>query len=187
MHDFEAWTSAEAVARTQLQRVGPEFSFLADRIMNLKAEILGLALSAGSGDICRACQGECCRFGRYHVTLLDLMLIELAGLKPPLPRFGEEGDCPYGNGSGCFFEPRLRPMTCVVFNCELIESRMKDGSRGRGALLEQQLRGAIAAADILAGMRLSRPALLATERGVPSVRPHFPTTTQKAGGTHDCQ
>ena len=50
-----------------------ELDQLIKRIMRLKEELVDRALSAGSASICRACAGQCCLNGKYHVSVLDML------------------------------------------------------------------------------------------------------------------
>ncbi|BCS52284.1 hypothetical protein [Geobacter sp. SVR] len=132
---------------------------LIGRIMLLKEESLRLGLAAGSAEICRTCGGSCCRYGKYHVTILDLLAFRLNSIDP-IANFDNFPFCPYGGDEGCLMPPRFRPLTCVIFNCDPIEERMGDDACRSAATLEGELREQIARAERLTGRRLGRPVLL---------------------------
>lgn len=77
---------------------------LIGRIMLLKEESLRLGLAAGSAEICRTCGGSCCRYGKYHVTILDLLAFRLNSIDP-IANFDNFPFCPYGGDEGCLMPP----------------------------------------------------------------------------------
>ncbi|MBI2354405.1 MAG: hypothetical protein HYV06_05140 [Deltaproteobacteria bacterium] len=167
MNDEQRWASAVTAAGAAYERLpagtGAELDAVIKQIMGHKQELVELALAAGSASICRGCGGECCLSGKYHVSVLDLLSYRIAAADPVAPNFGAAPACPYSGMSGCLMPPRFRPMTCVVFNCELIEGRM--GPNERAALYEREnlLREAIAQANRIAGSRLDRALLLSCD------------------------
>jgi hypothetical protein len=96
--------------------------------------------------------------------VLDILAYQTTGVDPIIPDFSNGPYCPYSNAGGCLMPPRYRPMTCVIFNCDLIEDRLT--SSGRDALLEceQKLRDAICHASLISTIRLDRPFLLIPEQ-----------------------
>lgn len=168
MKDMQAWQQALDLA-DRLYEAWPEVErervdMLVRRIMALKQELLDLALCVGSASVCRTCGGKCCLHGKYYVTLLDLLAYRVSSVSAPVPNFGVNPACPYGGPQGCCLAPGLRPMTCVIFNCELIEDLMSAELRQRAASCEQELRTAIAGVEQLAGICFGRPALLAVKK-----------------------
>jgi len=131
--------------------------------MQVKQELFDLALAAGGSNICRSCGGKCCLNGKYHVSLLDMLAYRAAGVEPVLPDFEQRPLCPYGGSNGCLMEPRFRSITCLIFNCDLLEDRMDSESRQRFASVERNLRSTVARADELLGCRAGRALLLISE------------------------
>ncbi len=86
----------------------------------LKTELQQVPDGVSAGDICARCGGECCRTGRYHVTVTDILAYLDDGLDPPVPPF-TTGFCPYLSVAGCIFPPAYRPFNCITFNCDRIE------------------------------------------------------------------
>lgn len=129
-------------------------------VMILKRELSELALAAGSGAVCRSCGGRCCLNGKYHVTVLDLLAYHSAGVDPVLPDFGKRPLCPYGDEQGCMMAAPFRSMTCLIFNCELVEKRMGANEKQRFADTERSLRRTVEQAEKLLGFRAGRALLL---------------------------
>ena len=129
-------------------------------VMRLKQNLVELALSAGSADICRACGGECCLYGKYHVSELDIMAYLKSGAELVIPDFSTNPSCPYSDVSGCTMPPCYRPMTCVIFNCQQVEDKFTSAGREVMRGYEQELRGAITRAGHITDTRLDRALLL---------------------------
>jgi hypothetical protein len=56
--------------------------------------------------------------------------------------------------------PRYRPVTCVIFNCQLIEDRLSPSDRDALHGYERRLRDTVSRAGHTGGIRLDRPLLL---------------------------
>jgi hypothetical protein len=136
---------------------------LIKEIMLIKQQMLDLVLSAGSSSACCSCGGECCRFGKYHVTVLDVLAYCATDTDPVIPDFSKSPDCPYSNSDGCLMSPRFRPMTCVVFNCDLVENLLSESDRAALQKFEQTLREAIARVNLIDRNRLDRPVLFVSD------------------------
>ncbi|HEY4744455.1 MAG TPA: hypothetical protein VIH45_07330 [Desulfuromonadaceae bacterium] len=167
MSDQEQWDRAvkaagSAYAQLPLETRG-QLDGLIGQIMGIKEELVERTRAAGSASTCRTCAGQCCRNGKYHVSVLDLLAYCSSGTAPVVPDFGPGPVCPYSGESGCRMPPRFRPMTCVVFNCELIEDPMGPDERTALYAGEQRLRDAIARASRLTGQRLDRALLLSCD------------------------
>lgn len=132
-------------------------------IMNLKQQLYDLSFAAGSSSICRECGGACCLNGKYHVSALDLLVYRSAMVEPVIPDFNNHPLCPYGGGQGCNMPPRFRSMTCLVFNCELVEERMEPRGRECFTAVELKLRAAIRGVEELLEYRAGRAALLSCQ------------------------
>lgn len=164
MNDLQAWHKAQALSWECYEKLSTDrrelFDRLVDRIMHLKESLLGLALAEDSRQICGECGGKCCLYGKYHVSMLDLIVCRLHSSEFFIPEFMTHPFCPYCGESGCSFAPRFKPSTCIVFNCELIEERLDEDARRQAGQWERELREAVANAEMIAERRLSRPALL---------------------------
>jgi len=164
MDDRTTWANAVTAADKLHTHLAVEarakLDELIDRIMRLKEELLERTLSAGGAAICHSCGGQCCLNGKYHFSVLDLLAYRKAAVAPVVPNFGSNPACPYSGEAGCLMPPGFRPMTCVVFNCELIEDRMTSADLQELYECERLLRRAIADASQIAGQRLDRALLL---------------------------
>lgn len=164
MDDQQTWAQAVETASRYYEhlstKVRAELDALINEIMRLKEQLSEQTLSAGSAHICRTCGGKCCLNGKYHVSVLDLLAYRNTLLEPVVPDFTAYPHCPYSGESGCLMPPRFRPMTCVVFNCDLIENQMKPRQCEALYECENQLRESIRQACRIAGRRLDRALLL---------------------------
>lgn len=167
MEDQRKWIRAKEAAVTSYDRLPgatkARLDELLSRIMGLKQELFNISSAAGSARICRDCGGRCCLHGKYHVSVLDLLAYHSAGVAPVVPDFSTAPLCPYGGIEGCLMPPRFRSMTCLVFNCDLVERHMEEAGRARFLACEQELRGAVAMADDLLACRAGRALLLSCD------------------------
>jgi len=165
--DTQRWIQAVAAEGDSYERLPAgtrgQLDELIGRIMRLKEELVERALLAGSASICRRCAGKCCLNGKYHVSVLDLLAYRASETEVVLPDFSAAPSCPYSGDSGCLMPPRFRPMTCVVFNCELIEGTMPPPERSALYECEGLLRDTIAQANRVAGRRLDRALLFSCD------------------------
>ena len=163
-NDQESWERAIAAAAAQYDSLGSgrreELRGLITEIMVLKESLVELVTAAGSSDTCRTCKGQCCLFGRYHVSVLDILTCLATGTLPVSPDFDSHPACPYSNENGCLIPAGLRPLTCVVFNCQPVEDLLSPAGLVKFSQLEASLRAAVSAACRLCGSRLDRPLLL---------------------------
>jgi hypothetical protein len=164
VNDQAVWEQAVAAAGRNYaslsKDVAAQLAALIEDIMRLKHDLVELAISAGSMDICRTCGGECCRYGKYHLSVLDIMACLKSGTDIVTPDFSSNMACPYSNASGCTMTPGYRPMTCVVFNCQLLDEKFTSAQRETFLKNEQDLREAISRTGHITGMRLDRALLL---------------------------
>ncbi len=172
MEDHQIWSLAKEGADAAYDRLPDatraRLDGLLGRIMALKQELFSLSAAVGSSPICRECGGRCCLNGKYHVSVLDLMAYRSTGTVPPVPDFGMAPLCPYGGAEGCLMPPRFRSLTCLVFNCELVEERMGSTGRQRFSVAERELREAVAMAEKLLACRVGRPLLLSCSYNLPT-------------------
>jgi len=166
--DQQRWNRAVKAADNGYEGLGPgmrlKLDVLVKRIMRLKEDLLEQTLAVGGASICRACSGQCCLNGKYHVSVLDLLAYRMAGVEPVLPDFTRSPACPYSGETGCLMQPCFRPMTCVVFNCEQVEMEMGPDKRTALYATERLLREAISQASRIAGRRLDRALLLSCDQ-----------------------
>jgi hypothetical protein len=164
VNDQAAWDQALTAAISSYDGFPPaiveELNNLIETIFRLKEQLVELATTAGSTLVCRECQGECCRYGKFHVSVLDILIYLKIGTTPVTPDFSTHPACPYSDSTGCTMPPGYRPMTCVVFNCPLVEEKMTPENLDTFKKIEQTLRHAIRTAEQLTGARLGRPLLL---------------------------
>lgn len=164
MDDQQKWAQAVELTTRHYEQlpiaIRGELDALIGKIMQTKEQLGELALSTGSAQICQTCGGKCCLNGKYHVSALDLLAFRICLAEPVVPDFNAHPDCPYSGESGCLMPPGHRPMTCIVFNCELIETRMAQDKCGVFYAYEKQLRELIRHACQITGRRLDRPLLL---------------------------
>lgn len=169
MNDQLAWDKALAAARKSYSALEPAtacaLNNLIETIVHIKQQLVDLTTAAGSSQICRECRGECCRYGKYHVSVLDVLAYLKYSADLVVPDFAAHPDCPYSGIDGCTMPPGYRPMTCVVFNCQLVEDRLSTAEQETFRTQEQELRHAIRTAEQLTGMRLNRPFLLSIANG----------------------
>jgi hypothetical protein len=164
VNDQAAWEQAVASVGSMYVGLPPataaELNRLIEEIMRLKQMLVELVLAAGSADVCRTCGGECCRYGKYHVSVLDMMAYLKSAAKPVSPDFSINPACPYSDDSGCTMAARYRPLTCVIFNCQQVEDQLTTAQLETFHGFEQELRNTIARAGTITGMRLDRALLL---------------------------
>jgi hypothetical protein len=137
-----------------------ELDELLEEIMLFKRKLVELVTASGSSSTCRTCGGECCLLGKYHVSVLDILAYRKTGVEPVTPVFTAGPACPYSDDSGCLMPAGYRPVTCVIFNCQLIENRLTTADREAVHQYEKRLRDAVSRTGHASGVRLDRPLLL---------------------------
>lgn len=143
MQDKELWTRGVKVVATECAALPPaERAVLhaaVTTIMNRKKELHRLVGGVYDTGICGTCQGACCRSGKYHVTVVDILAFLLEEEPLFVPDFEQSG-CPYLGDAGCLMSPGHRPFNCITFHCEDVENLLSPGERGRCTELEFELR-----------------------------------------------
>ena len=164
MNDQADWEQAVAGAVSWYsslpEQTAAQLNNLIDTIRQLKQNLVELTTRAGSAQICCSCGGECCRFGKYHVSVLDILAYLKNGVPLVIPDFSAHPACPYSNETGCTMPAGYRPMTCVVFNCQPVEDRLSPDELASMRRFEEKLRAAIADASRITRSALGRAALL---------------------------
>jgi hypothetical protein len=167
LEDNRIWLQAVQEASKTYQQlpdtVKADLDLIFDEIMLFKSGLLELTQSVGA-TVCAECGGVCCNNGKYHISVLDLMAFIYTSEDPPTPDFANSPFCPYGSPGGCLMLPGFRPVTCLIFNCELIENKLNQQELVRLRELEQLIREKVNQAEKLLGLRVSRPLLLCLDK-----------------------
>lgn len=128
-----------------------------------KESLAAITLAADSETICRDCAGQCCLNGKYRVNVFDGLSLCDAGISL-MPDFSQKPLCPYSNAGGCILEPGFRPLDCILFVCDSLESRIAGPLRADLAGLEKDLRDCLREASLLLNINLGTPLLLWAEK-----------------------
>jgi len=96
---------------------------LVRQIMAIKGEIAACFSLVDGAAVCAKCGGECCRAGRYHFTVIDLLAYLVHQRQLFTPSF-DSGACPFIGAAGCLMAPQFRPYNCVTFVCDRVELGM---------------------------------------------------------------
>jgi len=164
VNDQEAWQQAVTSATEWYFGLPPgvraELDGLIEEVMPLKQQLVDQVTSSGSSEVCRTCGGECCLLGKYHVSVLDVLAYRKNGVESVIPDFSAGPACPYSDASGCTMPAAYRPVTCVIFNCQLIEDRLSATQRDALHENEKRLRALVVRAGRIHDIRIDRPLLL---------------------------
>jgi len=143
MTDREKWDWGVAAVRKEYAGLSP---LLKTRLSNCAAEIKSckhsLHLIAGevrAAEICAHCFGECCKSGKNHVKVVDLLVYLSDDREFFTPCF-ERVICPYLGDSGCLMGPEYRPYNCITFICERVDELLGPPERERFHAAERELR-----------------------------------------------
>ncbi|WP_179944513.1 hypothetical protein [Geobacter pickeringii] len=169
MDDREVWsravTAVAAEYRALPMALRSRVDATVDAIRSTKGELHRLAEAMQCATICASCGGECCVRGKYHVTVVDI-LVFLAAAEPLfVPRFGGEA-CPYLDGAGCMMAPSFRPFNCVTYNCERVEGGWDQERISEFYRRERQLRDLYGELERFFGNRFMHGLLMNYERDV---------------------
>jgi len=143
LDDLEKWDRAVSV-------VNREFASLPETLLSklknsleiikkFKRSVFALTETINAGQICEACQGECCRKGKYHFTVIDLLVYLVEDKELFVPCF-TNGRCPYSGDAGCLMEVEYRPFNCITFQCEKLERLLLPVDIDKFYVLEKELR-----------------------------------------------
>jgi len=147
---------------------------LSAKIMVLKARHQAAAATAAADALCADCKGLCCRFGKHHFTVVDLIVYLSAGRELFSPSF-DNPVCPYHSGSGCLMEPSFRPFNCIIFVCEQLEAGLEVAVKSELEAIETSLRRIYNEFDQLLGNRFANGLLITFQRSLDSGAPLFKT------------
>ena len=178
--DQQLWSAAVERVRTDYGALPPalkmQLAELSAEIMALKARHQTAVAKAAASDVCAECKGLCCRFGKHHFTVVDLLGYLSAGRELFSPSF-DNPVCPYHSVSGCLMEPALRPFNCVIFICEQLETGLEERARADLAGIETSLRRIYGEFDHLLGNRFANGLLITFQRALDSGTPLFKDET----------
>ncbi|NVO00455.1 MAG: hypothetical protein HXX17_14140 [Geobacteraceae bacterium] len=176
MTDQQLWSAALLRVRSEYEALCDdlrlELSGLAHEIFLLKSRHQQLISSFDAERICADCKGECCRFGKHHFTLVDLLVYHSLDRDLFDPSFGNPC-CPYHGSSGCQMEPGYRPFNCIIFICEQLENLLEDGVKVEINRIETELRRIYSEFDRLLGNRFANGLLITCQRALDSGLPLF--------------
>lgn len=140
--DLQNWQIAVATAQEEFRRLTGEqlavVRSLVNRVIACKGELTAIFDALNGDAVCRLCRGECCRAGRYHFTVVDLVVYLTTAAELFQPRFNN-GSCPFLGDSGCLMQPLYRPYNCLTFVCERIDAGMAPGQRACFSAVSEQL------------------------------------------------
>lgn len=163
MTDQEMWEGAVSTIREEYaclsNKEKNEVVAVADLIRRTKDEIYLLTEKKGASDICGKCGGACCATGKYHFTVVDLLVFLACDVELFSPSF-DRGFCPYLRGGACLMSPSFRPLTCIVFHCEPLECLLSHAELEHMYFLERRLREQYAHLEAFFGTRLTQGLLL---------------------------
>ena len=169
MTDRETWNLAVAAVAAEFALLLPSrkalLAELTESAKTCKKELHAVAEGVSVANICAACGGECCMTGKYHVTVVDLLVYLVEGKELFEPRFEQER-CPFLGERGCLMEPACRPFNCVTFNCERVELLLEPQDMERLVRLEQALRALYGRFEELFGNRFMGGLLMNCERDI---------------------
>jgi hypothetical protein len=128
-----------------------------------KESLHGLFAQADGDATCRACAGACCTRGKYHFTVVDLLVHLDVGQTLFMPRFGGTA-CPYLGETGCLMSPPFRPYTCTTFVCDAVEDGLDSAQKEDFYRVAAGLRAAYGRVERLFANRFMYGLLMNSER-----------------------
>jgi hypothetical protein len=141
--DREMWNLAVFAVTEAFSRVARHrrdlVDVIAQRVKACKQEMHAVVEAVAAAGICASCGGECCRTGKYHFTVADLLVYLVDDRALFTPRFDQDA-CPYLGDRGCLMAPGYRPFNCITFTCERLERLVGPQEKDRCVRLEQELR-----------------------------------------------
>lgn len=166
MTDQEMWVAAVSVVCREYGELDDDVrAALAGMVSALrlqKRQLHSLTAGLGAEEYCAECGGACCRTGKYHFSVVDLLAFLASGEEIVEPSF-QGGCCPYMGEDGCQMEPSLRPLPCITFLCEGLSGLLAPEAAERLAGLENGLRTRYGLIEGLFGKPLMKSLLMAYE------------------------
>jgi hypothetical protein len=144
---------------------------MSESVKVCKRELHTVLEKVSAAGVCAACGGECCRTGKYHFTVVELLVYLVERKELFTPRLDQEF-CPYLGERGCLMAPAYRPFNCVIFNCEQLETQLTPAQKDRLVRLERELRAVYAGFERVFGNRFMGGLLMNCERDI--IREHAP-------------
>jgi len=143
MTDREKWDRGVAAVMKEYSGLSPlrkaRLSSCAAAIKSCKQSLHLIAGEARAAEICAQCFGECCKSGKNHVKVVDL-LVYLSDDREFITPCFEREICPYLGDSGCLMGPEYRPCNCITFICESVDVFLQPPERERFYAAERELR-----------------------------------------------
>ena len=174
MTDQQLWSAAVERVRTDYhalpQALKLKLAGLSAEIMALKARHQVAVSTAAADAVCGECKGICCRFGKHHFTVVDLIVYFSVDRELFSPSF-DNPVCPYHSGCGCLMEPSLRPFNCIIFICEQLETGLEQRVCAELEEIEAGLRRIYGEFDGLLGNRFANGLLITFQRTLDSGKP----------------
>ena len=168
MTDRETWNLAVAAMAEEYERLSvtqrTAVAEVTEAVKTCKKALHLVIEAVAAADVCASCGGACCRTGKYHFTVVDLLVYLSDGRELFTPRFDQDA-CPYLGERSCLMEPASRPYNCVTFNCEGVEQLLEPRAKERLVRLEQELRAYYSRLEELCGNRFMGGLLMNWERG----------------------
>lgn len=161
------WERAVVVARVEYEHLSDPLKnqvlAIGESIRQMKLEIYALAGGSSIIETCAACGGLCCEKGKYHFSVIDLLMYLSTGKELFNPSF-RETPCPFLGETGCLMDPAYRPFTCITFHCDRLEDLFTPAALERIHHLEWGLREHCRKLETLFGVRLMQGLLLSCAR-----------------------
>lgn len=168
MNDGELWKAATEQVQKEYLALPGQVRIELDKTLKSIAELKSAIAALASADAeCEKCGGICCRFGKHHFTVVDLLGYLNAEAELFLPDFANQV-CPYHQGFGCLMSAALRPYNCIIFICEEVESRLDASVLHRLRSMEISLKGLYCRIAELLGNRFENGLLITYERSLVS-------------------
>lgn len=169
MTDAELWRRGVAGVETDYlvlpSAVRSSLRKTVEAVKSCKLALQLLADKASCGDSCALCRGACCRSGKYHFTVVDLLVFLVDGIELFSPRF-DQGVCPYLGANGCLMSPSYRPFNCIIFICDSVEERLSPEDVDMSRRFEKELRSHYEAVESLFARRFMHGLLINSEREI---------------------
>jgi hypothetical protein len=143
MTDHEMWDYGVAAVRKEYTALSPSLKARLNEytkaIKSCKQNLHLIGSGARAAEICAQCRGECCKGGKSHVTVVDLLVYLAEDKELFIPSFEWE-ICPYLVESGCLMGPQYRPYNCITFICDRVEGLLDVEERECLYAVERELR-----------------------------------------------
>ena len=157
------WDRAVALARVEYlglsESVKAQVQTIGAAMRQQKLEMHSLAGGSAVVATCADCGGLCCQKGKYHFSVIDLLMYLSTGKELFTPLF-RETPCAFLGAEGCLMAPAYRPFTCITFHCERLELLLSSADLERISLLERGLRDLCRQMEELFGTRMMQGLLL---------------------------